>query len=152
MPKKNHSRRNLKGGDVSQTFTSLGNSIKQVASSAWTNTKKALGLGDSYSSSTYTPSSSTYTSSSSSYTQPSTTTQTNYSGGRGRRRGRGRKMHRSRKNKRGGFNPNMQPLLVARANEPINTLASRAAPYTGGPSASVSYVGGRKRKTRRVKH
>jgi hypothetical protein len=150
MPKKNHSRRNLKGGDVSQTFTSLGNSIKQVASSAWTNTKKALGLGDSYSSSTYTPSS-TYTSS---YT-PSTTTQTNYSGGRrGRRgsRGRGRKIHRSRKNKRGGFNPNMQPLLEARANEPISTLAARAAPYTGGQSASVSYVGGRKRKTRRVKH
>ena len=145
MPKKYHSRRNLKGGDVNQTFTNLGNSIKEVASSAWTNTKKALGLGDSYSSSTYTPSSTSYT--------PSTTTQTNYSGGRrGRKMQRSRKMHRSRKNKRGGFNPNMQPLLVARANEPISTLAARAAPYTGGQSASVSYVGGRKRKTRRVKH
>ena len=145
MPKKYHSRRNLKCGDVNQTFTNLGNSIKEVASSAWTNTKKALGLGDSYSSSTYTPSSTSYT--------PSTTTQTNYSGGRrGRKMQRSRKMHRSRKNKRGGFNPNMQPLLVARANEPISTLAARAAPYTGGQSASVSYVGGRKRKTRRVKH
>ena len=139
MPKKYRTRRNLKGGDyqVVQTFTNLGNSIKQVASSAWTNTKKALGLGDSYNSST----SSTYNTPS--YT-PTTSLTSSYRGGK-------RKMRKSRKNKRGGFNPNMQPLLVARANEPINTLASRAAPYTGGPSASVSYVGGRKRKTRRLK-
>jgi len=147
MPKKYHTRRHLKGGSgIGETFTNLGNSISAVASSAWNNTKKALGLGSGQSS--YTPSTqSSYTPSS--YT-PSTSSMSSTSsykyGGK-----KGKKMKKSMKNKRGGFNPNMQPLLLDRADQPISTLASRAAPFSG-ITASSSYVGGRKRKTRRVKH
>jgi hypothetical protein len=150
MPKKYHTRRHLKGGsNIGQTFTNLGNSISSVASSAWNNTKKALGLGSGQSS--YTPSSqssyspSSYTPSTSSMSSSSTSLYNNRGGKKGR------KTKRSRKNKRGGFNPNMQPLLADRADQPISTLAARAAPFSG-ITASASYVGGRKRKTRRVKH
>jgi hypothetical protein len=159
MPKKYHTRRNLKGGfdSVKQTFTDLGTSITRVASNAWTSTKKALGLDNT---SNYTPSSTTTSTPSvqSSYTQstpsiPSTTSMSSNSSSYKYGGKKGKKMKRSKKNKKGGFNPNMQPLLVARANEPINSLASRAAAFTG-PTASASYVGGKKhtKKNRRSRY
>ena len=66
MTKKYHRRRNLKGGfldSLGQTFSNLGSSISQGASTMWSKTKKATGMDTS----TYTPSS---YSSSSSYNTP----------------------------------------------------------------------------------
>jgi hypothetical protein len=163
MTKKYHRRRHLKGGDSSfgETFSNLGNSISQGASSMWNKTKKIVGLDNTPSStSSYTPSStSSYTpSSTSSYTPSSTSSYTpssssttstapitsTYSyGGKKLRKGKGtRKIKRSRTMKRGG---NFS------ANTPINSLASRAGDFTGGLTARVKdLVGGkRRRKTRR---
>jgi len=151
MTKKYHRRRHLKGGNrtVGETFSDLGTSISQGASSMWNKTKKIIGLDNTPSTnSTYTPStSSTYTpSSNSSYYRPSTNSTapiaSTYSyGGKKLRKGT-RKIKRSRTMKRGG---NFS------ANTPINSLASRAGDFTGGLTARVNdLVGGkRRRKSRR---
>ena len=156
MTKKYHRRRHLKGGNrsVGETFSDLGSSISQGASSIWNKTKKFIGLdNNTYStSSTYTPSTytpSTYTPSTSSTYTPSTSSTystapiaSTYSyGGKKLRKGT-RKIKRSRTMSRGG---NFS------ANTPINSLASRAGDFTGGLTARVNdLVGGkRRRKSRR---
>jgi hypothetical protein len=149
MTKKYHKRRHFKGGflgSFGQTMSNLGNSITQSASTAWNSTKKALGVGSSTASS-YSPSTtSNYTQSN--YTSSTPSSSYKYGGKKGR------KMVRSRKNKKGGLNPNGPLLMADRANQPISTLANNAASFSGAPSASVSYVGGKtgKRTRRRSKH
>ena len=139
MTKKYHMRRHLKGGfldSIGQTFSNLGTSISQGASSMWSKTKKATGLDNTYSStSTYTPS--TYTPSTSSTTPISST----YSYGGKRVRKGTRKIKRSKTMKRGG---NFS------ANTPINSLASRAGDFTGGLTARAhDLVGGKRRRNSR---
>ena len=140
MPKKHHKRRHLKGGflglgSLGQTFSNFGNSISQGASSIWDKTKKMAGVGNSSSTSTYTPSASTYTPSAS----PSTSTSTPYSYG-GRRLRKKTKRSRSKTMKKGGnFSPNV----------PINSLASRSATFTGLTARVNDLVGGKRNKTRR---
>ena len=151
MPKKHHKRRHLKGGflglnSLGETFSNLGTSITQGASSIWDKTKKMTGIGSSPSSS-YMPSSSTYTPSPSTYTQsPSTSTQspsTPYSyGGKRLRKKTKRSKSRSKTMKRGG---NFS------ANVPINSLASRAAPFTGLTARVNDLVGGKKNKSRKAR-
>jgi hypothetical protein len=146
MPKKNHKRRNLKGGfsdSLGKTFSDLGNSISQGASNFWNKTKKAIGL-DTYSSpstsSSYTPSTgSTYTPSTSSTYTPTTTSSTYSYGGKRQKKGT-RKMKRTMTMKRGG---NFKP------NSPIDTLASRSFPYTGLTARVNDMVGGKKKRTMR---
>ncbi len=147
MTKKYHKRRNLKGGfldSLGQTFSNLGTSISQGASTVWNKTKKATGLDNTTSTtSTYTPTSS----SSSSYapptapTAPTAPTSSTYSyGGKRMRRGT-RKIKRSRTMKRGG---NFS------ANTPIDSLASRGSPFPGSLTARVhDLVGGKRRRTSR---
>ena len=147
MPKKNHKRRNLKGGfsdSLGKTFSDLGNSISQGASSLWNKTKKAIGLDTSSpsTSSSYTPSaSSSYTPSTSSTYTPTTTSSTYSYGGKRQKRGT-RKMKRTITMKRGG---NFKP------NSPIDTLASRAFPYTGLTARVNDLVGGKKKRTMRTR-
>jgi hypothetical protein len=148
MTKKYHMRRHFKGGfldSLSQTFSNLGTSISQGASSVWNKTKKATGMDNtssysSPSSSSYTPSpTSTYTPSTSS-TVPSNSTSSSYSYGGKRVRKSARKMKRTRTMKRGG---NFS------ANTPIDTLASRAGDYSRGLTARVNdLVGGKRRNSR----
>jgi hypothetical protein len=144
MSKKNHRYRNLKGGfmgldSLGQTFSNLGTSISQGASSIWDKTKKLTGMGSS-SSSTYTSSPSTYTASASASTS---TPSTPYSyGGKRLRKKNKRSKSRSKTMKRGG---NFS------ANEPINSLASRAAPFTGLTARVHDLVGGKKNKSRRTR-
>jgi hypothetical protein len=141
MTKKYHKRRNLKGGfldSLGQTFSNLGTSISQGASTMWSKTKKATGL-DSTTSTTpsYIPSIAPTYSSSPSY---STTSTYSYGGKRMRRRGT-RKIKRTRTMKRGG---NFS------ANTPIDSLASRASPFPGTLTARAhDLVGGRRRKSRK---
>ena len=140
MPKKHHKRRHLKGGflglnSLGQTFSNFGNSISQGASSFWDKTKKMTGIGNTSSPSTYTPSASSYTPSAS----PSTSTPYRYGGMRLRKK---TKRTRSKTMKRGGnFSPNV----------PINSLASRAAPFTGLTARVNDLVGGKRNKTRRTR-
>ena len=90
MVKKYHRRRNLKGGfldSLGQTFSNLGTSISQGASTMWNKTKKATGLDNASStSSSYTP---TVSSSSSSYAPSTAPTSSTYSYGGKRMRRRG---------------------------------------------------------------
>jgi hypothetical protein len=145
MTKKYHRRRNLKGGfldSLGQTFSNLGSSISQGASSVWSKTKKATGMGDTTSSTTsYTP-----TSSSSSYTPstaPTASTSSTYSYGGKRVRKGTRKTKRSRTMKRGG---NFS------ANTPIDSLASRASPFPGTLTARAhDLVGGKRRRRTRTR-
>jgi hypothetical protein len=146
MPKKHHKRRHLKGGflglnSLGETFSNLGTSITQGASSIWDKTKKMTGIGSSPSSS-YMPSSSTYTPSPSTYTQsPSTSTPYSYGGKRLRKKTK-RTKSRSKTIKRGGnFSPNV----------PINSLASRAATFTGLTARVNDLVGGKRNRTRRTR-
>jgi len=137
MTKKYHRRRHLKGGfldSIGQTFSNLGTSISQGASTMWKDTKKATGLDNTSSSaSTYTPSTSSTTS-----TAPISST---YSYGGKRVRKGTRKIKRSKTMKRGG---NFS------ANTPINTLASRAGDFTGGLTARAhDLVGGKRRRNSR---
>jgi hypothetical protein len=130
-------RRHLKGGfldSIGQTFSNLGTSISQGASTMWKETKKATGLDNTSSyASTYTPSTS-----SSSSTAPISST---YSYGGKRVRKGTRKIKRSKTMKRGG---NFS------ANTPINTLASRAGDFTGGLTARAhDLVGGKRRRNSR---
>ena len=88
MTKKHHKRRHLKGGflglnSLGQTFSNVGNSISQGATSFWDKTKKMTGISNTStpSASTYTPSASTYTPSASTYT-PSRSTPYSYGGRR----------------------------------------------------------------------
>ena len=140
MTKKYHTRRHLKGGfldSLGQTFSNLGTSISQGASTIWKETKKATGLDNTSSSaSTYTPSTTSTTS-----TAPISSTYTY--GGKRVRKGT-RKIKRSKTMKRGG---NFS------ANTPINTLASRAGDFTGGLTARAhDLVGGkRRRRSRRLR-
>ena len=144
MTKKYHKRRNLKGGfldSLGQTFSNLGTSISQGASSVWNKTKKATGMSNATSTPPlYTPSTpstpSTFPSSSTS------TTSSTYSYGGKRARKGTRKTKRSKTMKRGG---NFS------ANTPIDSLASRAGNFSGTLTARVhDLVGGkRKRKSRR---
>jgi hypothetical protein len=144
MTKNYHRRRHLKGGffeSLGQTFSNLGTSISQGASSVWNKTKKATGMDNtsSYSSSSsYTPStSSTYTPSTSS-TAPTNSTSSTYSYGGKRVRKSTRKIKRAKTMKRGG---NFS------ANTPIDTLASRAGDYSRGLTARVNdLVGGKRRR------
>jgi hypothetical protein len=136
MPKKHHTRRHLRGGfadSLGQTFSNLGNSISQGATNLWNTTKKGV--------SSLTTSSSSSTSTPYNYVTP-------YRGGK-----RSRKTKKSRTMKRGGFNPNV-PFLADRANSqisslPSSTLANNAASFSG-KTASAQYVGGKRRKTRRL--
>ena len=145
MTKKYHGRRNSKGGfldSLGQTFSNLGSSISQGASSVWSKTKKATGMGDTTSSTTsYTP-----TSSSSSYTPstaPTASTSSTYSYGGKRVRKGTRKTKRSRTMKRGG---NFS------ANTPIDSLASRASPFPGTLTARAhDLVGGKRRRRTRTR-
>ena len=105
MTKKYHMRRHFKGGfldSLGQTFSNLGTSISQGASSVWNKTKKATGMDNtsSYSSSSsYTPStSSTYTPSTSS-TAPTNSTSSTYSYGGKRVRKSTRKIKRAKTKK-----------------------------------------------------
>jgi hypothetical protein len=136
MTKKYHRRRHLKGGNrsVGETFSDLGTSISQGASSMWNKTKKIIGLDNTPStSSTYTPSTSSTTS-----TAPISST---YSYGGKRVRKGTRKIKRSKTMKRGG---NFS------ANTPINSLASRAGEFTGGLTARAhDLVGGKRRRKSR---
>ena len=144
MTKKYHMRRHFIGGfldSLGQTFSNLGTSISQGASSVWNKTKKATGMDNtsSYSSSSsYTPStSSTYTPSTSS-TAPTNSTSSTYSYGGKRVRKSTRKIKRAKTMKRGG---NFS------ANTPIDTLASRAGDYSRGLTARVNdLVGGKRRR------
>jgi hypothetical protein len=153
MTKKYHRRRNLKGGfldSLGQTFSNLGTSITQGASSVWNKTKKATGMDNS----TYIPSSYSQSRSPSythNYPPPPPQSQntfynpetTRYSYGGKRVKKCLRKTKRSRTMKRGGN-------FIA--NEPINSLASRAGDFTGGLTARVhNLVGGKKRKSRRAR-
>ena len=147
MPKKHHKRRHLKGGflglgSLGQTFSNFGNSISQGASSIWDKTKKMTGVGNS--SSTYTPSTSTYTPSTYTSSTPSTTSYS-YGGKRirkGSKKSKTLRRSRSRTMKRGGnFSPNV----------PINSLASRAAPFTGLTARVNDLVGGKRNRTRRTR-
>jgi len=144
MPKKHHTRRHLRGGfgeSVMGTFSNLGNSITQGATNLWNTTKKgvsSLTTSSSGSTNTYTPS----------YSAPTST----YRGGKKYRRTKRSK--RSRTVKRGGFNPNV-PFLADRVNGQISSLtssalANNAAPFSG-TSASAQYVGGKKKKTKRLR-
>jgi hypothetical protein len=150
MPKKHHKRRHLKGGflglgSLEQTFSNLGTSISQGASSLWDKTKKITGLDTSSSSSTYTPSTYTSSPSPSTYTASTSTStsSTPYSyGGKRLRKKTKRSKSRSKTMKRGG---NFS------ANEPINSLASRAAPFTGLTARVHDLVGGKKNKSRRAR-
>jgi hypothetical protein len=149
MPKKHHKSRHLKGGflglnSLQQTFSNFGNSISQGATSFWDKTKKMTGIGNSSTPSSYTPplSSSTPTSSlssspSPSYNAPQTTSYNNYGGKRLRKK---TKRSRSKTMKRGG---NFS------ANVPINSLASRAFPFTGLTARVNDLVGGKRNKTKR---
>ena len=145
MTKKHHKRRHLKGGffglnSLGQTFSNVGNSISQGATSFWDKTKKMTGISNTStpSASTYTPSASTYTPSASTYT-PSRSTPYSYGGRRLRKK---TKRSRSKTMKRGGnFSPNV----------PINSLASRAAPFTGLTARVNDLVGGKRNKTRRTR-
>jgi hypothetical protein len=122
----------------------LGNSISQGASSLWNKTKKAIGLDASSpsTSSSYTPSaSSSYTPSTSSTYTPTTTSSTYSYGGKRQKKGT-RKMKRTITMKRGG---NFKP------NSPIDTLASRAFPYTGLTARVNDLVGGKKKRTMRTR-
>jgi hypothetical protein len=133
MPKKHHTRRHLRGGfgeSLGQTFSNLGSSISQGATNLWNTTKKGV---------------SSLTTSSSGSATASSAPVTPYKGGK-----RSRKTKRSRTMKRGGFNPNLQQLLGNRANEPINSLANNAAPFSG-KTASAQYVGGKRRRTKRAR-
>jgi hypothetical protein len=143
MTKKYHTRRHLKGGfldSIGQTFSNLGTSISQGASSIWKETKKASGLDNTSSSaSTYTPS--TYTPSTSSTTSTAPISSTYSYGGKRARKGT-RKIKRSKTMKRGG---NFS------ANTPINTLASRAGDFTGGLTARAhDLVGGKRRRSSKM--
>jgi hypothetical protein len=149
MPKKHHKRRDLKGGflglgSLGQTFSNFGNSISQGASSIWDKTKKMTGVGNSSSTSTYTPS--TYTPSSTPST-PSTPSTTSYSYGgkrirKGSKKSKTLRRSRTRTMKRGGnFSPNV----------PINSLASRAASFTGLTARVNDLVGGKRNRTRRTR-
>jgi hypothetical protein len=134
MTKKYHMRRHLKGGfldSIGQTFSNLGTSISQGASTMWKETKKATGLDNTSSSaSTYTPSTTSTAPISSTYSY----------GGKRVRKGT-RKIKRSKTMKRGG---NFS------ANTPINTLASRAGDFTGGLTARAhDLVGGKRRRNSR---
>lgn len=142
MTKKYHRRRNLKGGfldSLGQTFSNLGSSISQGASSVWNKTKKATGMGNTTSTTpSYTPTSSTP---SSSYTPSTAPTSSTYSYGGKRVRKGTRKTKRSRTMKRGG---NFS------ANTPIDSLASRATPFPGTLTARVhDLVGGKRRQRSR---
>jgi cytoskeletal protein RodZ len=169
MTKKYHMRRHFKGGfldSLGQTFSNLGTSISQGASSVWNKTKKATGMDNtsSYSSSssytpsttstytpstpsttsTYTPSTtstpSTYTPSAPSTTSTTSTTSTYSYGGKRLRNGT-RKIKRTRRMKKGG---NFS------YNTPIDTLASRAGDYSRGLTARVNdLVGGKRRRNSR---
>ena len=142
MTKKYHRRRNLKGGfldSLGQTFSNLGTSISQGASSVWSKTKKATGMDNTSSTtSSYTP---TVSSSSSSYTPstaPTASTSSTYSYGGKRVRKGTRKTKRSRTMKRGG---NFS------ANTPIDSLASRASPFPRTLTARAhDLVGGKRRR------
>jgi len=143
MTKKYHTRRHLKGGfldSIGQTFSNLGTSISQGASTIWKETKKATGLDNTSSSaSTYTPS--TYTPSTSSTTSTAPISSTYSYGGKRVRKGT-RKIKRSKTMKRGG---NFS------ANTPINTLASRAGDFTGGLTARAhDLVGGKRRRSSKM--
>jgi len=149
MPKKHHKRRHLKGGflglgSLGQTFSNFGNSVSQGASSIWDKTKKMTGVGNSSSSpSTYTSPSSTYTPST--YTPSTSASSTPYSyGGKRIKRSKTKTLRRCRSKtmKRGG---NFS------ANVPINSLASRATPFTGLTARVNDLVGGKRNKTRRNK-
>lgn len=150
MPKKHHKRRHLKGGflgfgSLGQTFSNFGNSISQGATSFWDKTKKMTGIGNSSTTSSYTPplSSSTPTPTSSlsspspTYNAQQTTSYNNYGGKRLRKK---TKRSRSKTMKRGG---NFS------ANVPINSLASRAFPFTGLTARVNDLVGGKRNKTKR---
>ena len=154
MPKKHHNRRHLKGGflgfgSLGQTFSNFGNSISQGATSFWDKTKKMTGIGNSSTSSNYTPplssptttptstSTSSLSSSSPTYNAPQSTSYNNYGGKRLRKK---TKRSRSKTMKRGG---NFS------ANVPINSLASRAFPFTGLTARVNDLVGGKRNKTKR---
>lgn len=162
MTKKYRVRHNLKGGfldSLGQTFSNLGTSISRGASNMWTKTKKATGMDNStytpssYSSSSYNTPNSNYSQDSSSTYSPSSSSSSTYAqspyssstytrGGKRLRKGL-RKPNRSRTMKRGGN-------FIA--NEPINSLASRAGNFTGGLTARVhNLVGGKKRRSRRTR-
>jgi hypothetical protein len=148
MTKKYHRRRNLKGGfldSLGQTFSNLGTSISQGASTMWNKTKKATGMDNTSSTtSTYVPSSSSssYTNSTAS-SAPTAPTSSTYSYGGKRVRKGTRKMKRSRAMKRGG---NFS------ANTPIDSLASRASPFPRTLTARAhDLVGGKRRRTTRSK-
>jgi len=102
------------------------------------------GVGNSSSTTSYT-SPSTYTSPSSTYTPSTTTSSTPYSyGGKRIKRSKTKTLKRCRSKtmKRGG---NFS------ANVPINSLASRATPFTGLTARVNDLVGGKKNKSRRTR-
>jgi hypothetical protein len=155
MAKKYYKRRSLRGGfldSLGQTLGNLGSNISSGASSFWDKTKKMTGMDSNASTSTsstssYFPSTpSTPPVTSSSYTPTTTSVTPSYSYG-------GKRTRRSRKMKKGGSPLTLtarvdQPIynMAPRANQPINTLASEAASFSG-VTAKADYVGG-KRKSR----